>query len=200
MITKDRPREYFYKLSIDDSDPKGWMVVERDIKGFDRFRFFKSERIEDWPEGITFSFSRGEHVKDQLIGGGYWDLVSERVRQVFVNHSIRGVQFLPVNVIRKPSGKEVGTYWMLHVLQEVEALDWEHTMWTTSDIDKIKEHPALCILQQALILDRLEGIDIFRLKIQGEGYFSRYISDRLKKYLEDAQATSGFLFLPIAAY
>ena len=200
MIEVERPRATFYKISMDESNPKALTGVEVDSKGFDASRFNHGEWINNWPEDITFSYARGEYAEDHLLGGPYWELVSERVRQVFERHKIFGVQFLPVKAIFKKTGKDVGKYWAMNVFQEVDSLDWVHTIWSTSDINEIKEYPTLSIISEALLFDSLHEIDIFRLKIMGRKRISIFISGRLRELLEEAQAASGFLFFPIPAY
>ena len=200
MIDREHPRATFYIISMDDSNPKGLMDVEVDSKGFDASRFNQGKWIDDWPEGITFTYARGEFAEDYLLGGSYWELVSERVRQVFERHKIYGVQFLPVKVILKNTGEEVGKYWAMNVFQEVDALDWDHTIWSETDINEIKKYPTLSIIREALLLDPLQGIDIFRLKVMERKLTSIFISNRLKELLEEAQVTSGFLFFPTSAY
>lgn len=201
MIDKASYRGTFYVVSIDEeSDPKGLWAARKDLKGFDVHRLNSGKRIEDWPNEVTFWFTKGEHAQDLMSGGAYLDLISERVRQVFEKHQIKGAQFLPVRVIHQKTGEDVGKYWALNVVQEVEALDWTHTIWTTLDTKEIEEAPSLHILKPALIWERVQGVDIFRLKIRGEGGVEVLVSARLKKYLEEAGATSGFAFLPRKAY
>lgn len=190
----------FYVVSIDDSDPDALSSPQKDTKGLDRFCLYKGKWIQDWPEGVTFWFTEGEHPQDYMMGGAYWPLVSERVRLVFEQHQIGGVQFLPVRVFRKKTNNEVGKYWALHVVQEVEALDWTHTIWTTLDIKKIEEHPLLSILLPALIWEKVKDVDIFRLKVREKAGFQAFVSAKLKTFLEEAGATSGFAFLPRKAY
>lgn len=200
MAEKKPRRAIFYQISMTDSSPKALMAPKRDAKGFDEYRFYKGQWIEDWPENITISFTRGEHAEDFMLGGPHWMLVSERVRQVFVQHRIEGVQFLPVKVIYQKTAEEAGKYWALNVVQEIEALDWVHTLWATSDSTEIQKWAAIHILRPALIWEKVQGSDIFRLRIQGEGDVSVFISARLKQWLEEAGATSGFSFFPIPAY
>lgn len=190
----------FYAVSIDDSDPDALSSPQKDTRGLDKFCLYTGKWIEDWPADVTFWFTEGDHAQDYMLGGAYWPLVSERVRQVFERHKIVGVQFLPVRVFRKKTNDEVGKYWALNVIQEVEALDWDHTIWTTLDTKKIEEHPLLSILLPALIWEKVKDKDIFRLKVRGKSSSEILISERLKKYLEDAGATSGMVFLPRKAY
>jgi hypothetical protein len=200
MPKKELRRAIFYEVSMDDSNPNALRGVEKDTRGIDPSCFYSGRWIDDWPVGITFSYSLGEEPEDYLVAGAYWELASERVRQVFVQYQIAGVQFLPIRALYKKTGKEVGTYWALNVVREVEALDWTHTLWTTSDNRETEKNPALHILRPALLCDQLRDVDIFRLRIRGQGDFSVFVSERLKRYLEAAKATSGIYFIPVSAY
>jgi len=59
-----------------------------------------------------------------IWGGLHWYLVSERIRQLFINNDIVGVQFLPVKVVHKKNYKEIGTFWVINVMQSVKSLRW----------------------------------------------------------------------------
>jgi hypothetical protein len=200
MSDLNLPRATFYKLTTDDSNRMAFMAVEVDSKGFDVSNFDNGKWLDNWPEGITFFYNRGEYAEDHLFGGPYWELVSERVRQIFEKNNIHGVQFLPVKTISNKTGSEIGKYWAMNVFQEVEALDWDHTIWSTPDKKDIEEYPTLNIIHEALLINSLHGIDIFRLTVHGWKHNPIFISDKLKKLLQRAQSSSGFLFLPVPAY
>ena len=46
----------------------------------------------------------------------------------------------------------------------------------------------------------LEGVDIFRLRIEGHGGAAIYVSGRLKQSLEDAGCAKGLYFVRVAVY
>lgn len=196
MIVRGYRKRYVYKLWVDDSSRPGMVCVGRDDKGFDSLRFYAGNRIEDWPEGIKF-FVEHQYTEDILIGGIHWVLVSDRVCQVFELSMFSGIQFLPVWVEEKASGSKIGQYWAINVTKEVEALDWEHTRWVYPDRVETDEHPALNIAKEVLKSNLVEGADIFRLRTKGRGGVNVYLSKKVKRCLETANATKGLLFIPI---
>lgn len=196
MTSRGYRKEYIYKLSADNSPHPGMISVGRDDKGFDSLRFYKGTLIDDWPEGITF-FIEYQYPEDILIGGIHWVLVSDLVRHVFGQSMFSGIQFLPVWVDEKVTGKRIGLYWAINVIKEVEALDWERTRWVYPDRVKTDEHPALNIAKEVLRSELVGGVDIFRLQIKGIGSTKIYLSKKVKRSLEKANATKGFMFIPI---
>lgn len=203
MREKERPRTYYYKVWVDDSDPLAMICTEWDSQGFDQYRLYEGEWISDWPEGITF-YVEGLHPEDYLFSAvNDWISVSERVRQVcedFEECKVKGVQFLPVRVVHKETGEEIGPYWVLNVVQVVEALDWERTRWLYPEKKDQHKDPIFNIVKEAFRWEPLKRIDVFRLSIKGQIGTSVYISQRLKWCLEQAGATKGFKFIPIPAY
>jgi len=147
-----------YQLFIGFTN-KGLYYVKSDRREFNEYRFYNGEWIENWPEDISFIFD-GEPEGDFLMGGLHWRLVSERVRQVFIQNKIPGVQFLPVKVIHNQTGKELGPYYVLNILQSAVGQN--------------------------------------RTSIQNLDFFRRitdvFISERLKRQLEQEHASSGASF------
>ncbi|WP_366946575.1 DUF1629 domain-containing protein [Roseiflexus sp.] len=128
-----------------------------------------------------------------------WMLVSERVRQALERCGVEGVQFLPVRVMHKATGAEIGSYSALNVVRVVEALDWERTRWLTADRKVVDDHPILAIVRVALRREAVSGVDIFRLRVKHD-VGEIFISPRVKQCLERAGATSGFRFIPVPVY
>ena len=127
----------FYRLGYSFSNRKLY-YLKSDKKGFDGLRFYDGKRIEDWPEGITIYFE-GEPDEDFLPGGFHWILVSEKVRQVFMQNDIEGVQFLPVRAVLYRTGENLGQYWVLNVIQEVKNLEWN----TVRNLDFFRQSTGL---------------------------------------------------------
>ncbi len=198
-MSSEEPQEFFYSLRVDDSDPEALICVESDARGFNGGRVYEDRPIEDWPEGVTF-FVTGEHAEDYLVGGLHWIVLSERVRQVFVRHKVAGTEFLPVKVVHKETGRDVGPYWVLHVFRAVDALDWDRTHWMYPEKRDTDELPGLNILWPALRANALKGVDVFRLTIKGRAGVVVFLSGRLKGWLEEANATSGIRFAPTPTY
>ena len=153
----------FYKLGYQFTTP-GLYCVKEDTKDFDEYRFYKGGIIDDWPDDIYFIFD-GAPEENFLNGGLHWRLVSDQVRQVFEDNDVQGVQFLPVTVIHNKTGKQLGPYWVINVVQSVKKLEWN-------------------LIKDFLFVRRSTGL---------------YISDSLKRKLEQAKVTSGASFRPISA-
>jgi hypothetical protein len=147
-----------YMLGISFTKP-GLYCVESDKQGFNEHRFYEGESIEDWPQGIVFVFDGGPK-DDFLLGGLHWLLISESVRQVFIESKVKGVQYLPVKVVYILNNEEIGVYWAINVIQSVERLTWKF----------------------------VDELDIFRRKTD------IFISNRLKRKLEQRKATKGAYF------
>lgn len=195
IITSRRTSAY-YRVWFDDSDPLAAFSREEDLRGVDRWIVDKGTRIEAWPDGVTL-FIEGEHLEDYLFSVlPDWIVVSERARRALEQCQINGIQFLPVRVVRKASGVEVGPYWLLHVVRQVEGLDWERTRWFHPENKYKDEHPLLDIITVVLNAEAIEGIDIFRLKVK-DSVRGVYISHKVKQCLESAGAVSGFRFEPV---
>jgi len=195
-MRRDKKRFYRVFPSVEAEPGSPIFTGKDDMKGFNEFRFYKGKLIEDWPEGITF-FVKGVLEDDYVLVGLHWIVVSERVCRVFEECEVKGAQFLPVHIVVEETGKELGAYWVINVFQEVDALDWEHTEW----IDKWRDDlPVVNAFRVAVRREPLKNIDIFRLNVKGRGHPGVYISERLKKCLDQAGATSGFEFVPIEAY
>jgi hypothetical protein len=182
------------------ADPEGLVLIKEDTKGFDEYRFYEGNIIEDWPEGVTF-FVKGIKHEDYVVVGLQWTVVSERVRKCSEELKVTGVQFLPVRIIIEEKNEEIGPYWAMNVVNDIDALDWERTKWMHPNRDpKQDEHPQLDIIREALIYKNLINIDVFKLNIKGQICSTIYLSERLERSLEHAGATVGFKFKPIHAY
>lgn len=199
----ERPQALYYKLfsggPIKSAPGELVYIGRRDTKEFDEYRFYRGKAIDDWPEGITFNV-RGEKPQDYLSLGLHWMTVSDHVRVAFEQCGVQGVQLLPVKVVVEKTGKEIGIYWALNVFQETDALDWEHSRWLHPERKYQDELPMLDILRIALRFNAVNGLDIFRLKVNGRGDTRVFVSERVKKCLEEAGATSGFVLDPAPAY
>lgn len=187
----------YYKVWFSEEEPEGLIAYEQDLKGMNEYTLSKGVRINDWPSNVTLHVE-GKHPEDRLFSAvNDWIIVSKRVQQVFEAYDIQGVQFLPVRIVHK-SGVEIPGYAVLNVLNVIPALDREHTVWVTPEKDKA-EYPQLNILKVALSKSAIGDANIFRLQVE-EPTTRVFISRRLKACLEQASATSGFRFIPVAAY
>lgn len=189
----------YYDFLRNDSRKPTLVFVSRDDKGFCALRFYDAEAIYDWPPGISFRFvkMRDSDLEDMIGGGLHWILVAERFRQILMQNSIKGVQFLPVTVIEDKTNREIGPYWAMNVIQEADALDYDKTLWVNPITRELDKHPSLNILRPTLRCDNLIGIDIFRLRVGKENETSIFISQKIKSLLEKSAAIVGIKFIPM---
>jgi len=161
-LTQDR----YFAITSDFSKAPGMIRVNENIKDFDSIRFLSGEIISDWPDGITF-YCEGDVALDYWKANLLWNIVSDQVRNVFHKHKLKGVQFLPINVMHVRTKENLGPYWVLNVYKMVEKLRRNH----------------------------VQGLDIFRAKDKkGEGRTEIFISHKLRHYLNKGNALSGFGF------
>jgi len=183
----------YYKLWFSESDPLAARCKQADLKGVSEYFVYQPKPVADWPEGITF-YSVGEHIEDYLFPIMVdWILVSERVRLALEGMGVQGVQFLPVRVVRQERDIEIPDYYVLHVWNQISALDEKHTVYLEPRHEK---HPELSIVKVALRREAVGGLDIFRIK---EDPVSVYVSKRVKERLEEIGAT-GFKWIPVPSY
>jgi len=117
-----------YLLTSNFTQP-GLSCINSFTGGFNEYRLYNGELIQDWPENIKFEFE-GEPLADFLTGGLHWRLVSENVRQIFIREEIPGVQFLPVQVVHVTSGRTIGPYWALNIMfDETQSNDDFSSNW-----------------------------------------------------------------------
>ena len=114
-----------YLLGPDFTSKNNMYCVKSEIKGFDEYRFYKGEWIKDWPKDIIF-YCEGKKEVDLLLGGLHWLLASERMRQVFIQNDVQGIQFLKTEVVHNNTGKVLDPYWAPNVIQATESLHWEN--------------------------------------------------------------------------
>jgi hypothetical protein len=181
----------YYKLWFEETG--GAVCRKADLKGVSEYFIYQPEPIEEWPEEIAF-YAEGEPLEDYLFPTMVdWVLISERVKQVLEKLEVKGVQFLPIRVVRKETGEEVPGYWVLHVWKQISALDEEHTVYFEPRDEK---YPQLDIIKVALRKEAIGKAEIFRLK---ERKVSIYVSRRVKERLEEMGAT-GFKWIPVPSY
>ncbi len=120
MNEKISKRSYLYKLG-NSLWTKGLYCIESDKKGFNEYRFYDGEWIDDWPDDIKFVFD-GEPLEDFIVGGLHWRLVSDQVRQIFEQEKLPGVQFLPVIVLYAKTGNYIGPYWAPNIMLNASSI------------------------------------------------------------------------------
>ncbi len=213
LISRDNPakgegknfiRGYYYEIfdggNYYSSDKKRLWLSEKDdeLKGVASHPFHEGRIIESWPADVTL-YVTGEHPQDYLTSRMGWVVVSDKVKRVFEDCHISGVQFLPVRVLHEKKNKEFGPFWALNAYQKADGLNWEHTRWSIENPAEVA-YPELGILIPAFNFEVVQNLDVFRLDINGEGSMSIFISQKVRECLERARAMSGFELKPVKAY
>ncbi len=200
MTRKPKAPGYFYHIWPAARGPVGMYLVSEDFRGINEYELHKGKEIVGWPEDVTF-YVAGQSAEDYLLGGLQWNVFSDAFRSVFsACHAVGRVQFIPVRVIWHETGKDVGVYWALNIIEEVECLDYERTRWVRPETREKDLHPTMNIAKPVFRYDALRGIDVFRPAVSGKGDVANYVSARLKRCLEDADAAKGIKFIEVPAY
>lgn len=198
MVNFNKQVPQFYRVWFDDSDPQAMISDEEDLKGMNEWVVFEGNRIANWPEGVEF-YVEGEHKQDYLFSSlSGWILVSDRVRAALEECNIKGVEYLPVTVKDKTRRFKIGTYWVMNILNAVEAINWQATRWMNPKTIDQDPYPALNILTEVLEEQAIENLDVFLLSVRGDITTRTYVSSRFKSCLQHALAHSGFKFVPVS--
>jgi hypothetical protein len=203
MNNDEKNTTRFFSLTMDSADKSTMYYVRGEDKGFDASRLEAGQRIQEKLDRVTF-YVRGDYPFDFLITKPKWVIVSDAFRKVIDSNDPDSTQFIAVNVVHEETKEVIGNTWALNILRRVEALDWEHTEWQKPRKIENKypreEYPGLYIMQVALRADALNNVDVFRLSVKDKTYGGIFISDRMKREIEDAGATKGVYFAKKLAY
>ena len=152
--------------------------------------------INEWPREFTI-FVTGTQPVDYLLCGPLYNVVSQSAKGVIESIVGPGIEFLPVKVVEKITGEYFGEYWILNVLNHLDALDWEHTLWITREIPYGVEDAYLNIIKPAFKLKAVENQHMFHLQVGEHIESGIYISALLRENLKLKHATVGMDFMPI---
>lgn len=149
-----------------------------------------------WTSGVIVYVS-GTQPVDYLLCGPRHHAVSQAAKEVIESLVGADIEFLPVNMVNKNSKEPSGQYWILNVIQNIDALDWEYTRWISDDIPYNKPGAYLSIIKPAFKLKKIENRHIFLLRVGRHIKSGIYISAVLRKKLEARKAVLGMDFMPI---
>lgn len=176
-------KEFFRSLTIYKST-----LDKKEISAF-----FQGVYIKE-PLQIEF-YAEGSNPPDVLVSMSVL-LISNRLKNLFEQLMIEGVQFIPAQVIHK-SGIGVPGYYILNILTVLPAWDKENTVWVNKDEKGMKQNPELNVWQIALKKEVIGKKHIFCLE---KPKFEVYISEYLKKEIEKHKFDVGVGFYPVYAY
>jgi hypothetical protein len=183
----------WYELTF--KEVKGAFIARNyDFQGFNEDTLSESQYISTWPLNVRILVKGKNPVDNLFCPLKPWLLVSKKVRKIFEDNMIQGIQFLPV-IIELQNGFELPGYSILNIIRLISGLDYEHTTWLTDQKWNV-EYPQLDIFEIALTQTLVDGNDIFRIK---QSQTEVFISKRVKSLLV-AEKVSGFTFIPIKSY
>jgi hypothetical protein len=124
---------------------------------------------------------------DFVAGVQPFQVGSARLREVFTEAAVEGVEYHHATLVCEDDGSEDDSWWLLNVLTKVEALDWDRA---TVDVYTGTEKIVGWIHKLAIREDVLDGLDLVRLAEMAPIVL---VSDRLRTTIEDAALTGiGF--------
>ncbi|KAA0565740.1 maleate cis-trans isomerase [Bacillus sp. CH30_1T] len=181
----------YYKLMMDESNVRDAVVNCENSFGFD-YSFNNGELIKDWNESITFYLNptEGDRLTDYLANNLGWLLFSKKLKTLFNEIGIEGMQFLPVNVINEQNLEEKWDYFAVNVHQVVDALHLEGCDYSVLNVGDEKIYT---IRKYVLRGESIKNQHIFRLL----GYeIPIFTSEKIKSMIEMHNLT-GCDFLEI---
>lgn len=183
----------YYELMMDGEEDKNFLFAERCFVAKDPYILFSGNKVDEWePVQFACDLKKGSIVTEKLGNTYGWEIFSEQAISLFGDVISKEVQLLPVKVVEKDSGKEIGKYFIINVLPFLDALDLENSVYNYLDIEGFDE-PWLSVIKYGLKRERLGDHNIFRLK---ESQMALFVSERFKEIAEKNKML-GFYFLKV---
>lgn len=201
MPTSIRKLEKIYHLvwegSLFDKNPSFISESETNTGGFNGLLINNGHRImKEWPGSFTV-YVHGSEPVDYFLCGAYYSVVSDKVRNIIQKLSDKDGEFLPIKVLSNSTKQEIGKYWVLNIINNIDGLDWEHTTWTTREIPYSNIDAYLNIIKPAIKAEYVQNENLFLLNVLGKIRPGIYLSGKLKVELERAKCVLGIKFAPV---
>jgi len=87
---------------------------------------------------------------------------------------------MPIEVVNKDTGEEIGKYSVVNVLPMLDALDLENSVYTMFDIEG-RDEKRLSVVKYGIKEEKVGGHHIFRLK---DSIFAVFVSEEFKRIVE----------------
>lgn len=169
--------------------------LRKDEKGFKESTLHKGKSVKaQWPKDFTV-FVSGTQPLDYFMCGPEYYLVSQPAKEIINAFAQANVEFLPAQVVSQDTEASLGQYWVMNILKSIDALNWEQTMWGTSEIPYNDEWASF--IKPALNLVAIKNQHIFLLRIGKNVRTGIYISETLRYNLKRNKAALGMGFIPI---
>ncbi len=202
MKNESTSRVHGYHLvfagTLFDDDPSLLVASRVEKHDFDETLLEKGTSvIGQWPHDLTV-FARGSRPVDYFIAGPYFVVVSENfVKAVDSVGGERDVEFLPVRVVLENGNEARERYWVVNVMRVLDALDWAHSVWSTTEVRRDDPDAFLYLIKPAFRATAIRNAVLFQVRIGSMVSPGIYISGLLKRTLESTNAALGLEFQPI---
>lgn len=167
---------------------------------FDQFKvsFGRKRILEDWPKNVTVYFS-GWRNSDYGYCTPYIQIVSDRAKRIIEEVAEDQVEFLPVkSVFEDPKADQSMKFWAINVINIVDALDWDSTVWSKSPPPSREDPDAYSwIIKPCFYSNKIINQHIFRYEVNGNVKSSFYVSNELRQRLIKAKCFIGIEFAPV---
>lgn len=169
--------------------------AKKDEKGFKESTLHKGKSVKaKWPDGFTVLVSGTQPLNFFMCGPRYY-VVSKSTMETIKFLSESSVEFLPAKIVSQDTETLVGQYWIMNILSNIDALNWEQTMWSTSTIPYGDEWASF--IKPAFNFDVVKDQHLFLLRVGNNIRTGIYVSEALRYSLKRNKATLGMDFIPI---
>ncbi|MBL8887754.1 MAG: hypothetical protein JNK16_13935 [Phycisphaerales bacterium] len=150
----------FYKLSsrgrADEGDADTRSTAELEIDEKLLWKTACGKRVVGWPKRVKLRLDQIRNLDDMLWTGGFYHVVSDRLRMLLEEKAPNHTQFLRVYPYFRGRAADVGPYWVANWLFVVDCLDREATDWFSTGEISI---PAIRVskIPRSKLVFRIEG-------------------------------------------
>lgn len=165
------------------------------LGGFEDWQLSSGERIENWPETAWIQATRADYdgTPDDVLQSHLGvPIYSSRLRTLLDDAGIKGIQYLPLTVLR-PDNSIISGFAIANIANKVAALDLDNSDYDVFPDDYFlpsRRGTISGVRKYVLRKDQLRQYDILRLQEYLAGLF---VSERFKKAFE-ADACTGYAF------
>jgi hypothetical protein len=187
----------YYKLMPDYENDQNYICcMSNELPKIDQYIVEKGNYLYEWDDRITLTYDPAEgNVKTDILGNDLgWLIISEKLRKLFENERVEGLQYLPVRIKNVKTQENLDGYSVVNICNLPDALDLEHSKYDVFDVNETEHMRSVEIY--ALKASQIGSLDIFKLK--GES-IPKFISERILEVMRKNQI-SGFDYIEVKAY
>ena len=175
----------YFKLNMDMNVSNNVVCHYENDFGIPLDEFFVGRKNLNWDNCFYFFYDKneGEILTDYLVNDKGWFVVSRKFKHLLEIMNTE-IQFLPVKIIERKSGKEY-TYYIANILRLVDALCLDNSEYFETEILGIGI--IYTISKFAIYEKKVKNSDIFKLSNRQE--IPIFVSEKFKKIIEKNRIT-----------